>query len=100
MLLPALIVVGACAGLLLLLTLGERAYLRHHVTTQSRDLLAAQAQAPSRGPAPGEQESSSLLAETLAQDIFKDPDPEERRRWPALATRRGALGSRGQDRKV
>ncbi len=100
MLLPALIVVGACSCLLLLLTLGERAYLRHHVTTQSRDLLAAQAQAPSIGPAPGEKESSSLLAETLAQDIFKDPDPEERRRWPALATRRGALGSRGQGRKV
>ena len=100
MLLPALIVVGACACLLLLLTLGERAYLRHHVTTQSRDLLAAQAQAPNIGPAPGEKESSSLLTETLAQDIFKDSDPEERRRWPTLAARRGALGPRGQGRKV
>jgi len=93
MLLPALIVVGACVCLLLLLTLGERAYLRHHVATQSHDLLVAQAQAPSIGLAPGQRESSSLLTETLAQDIFKDPKPEEPRRWPTLAARRGATGS-------
>ncbi len=93
MLLPALIVVGACAGLLLLLTLGERAYLRHHVATRAHDLQVAQAQTSSIGPAPGEKESSSLLTETLAQDIFKDPKPEEPRRWPILAARRGATGS-------
>ena len=93
MLLPALIVVGACAGLLLLLAIVERAYLRHHVVTQSHDLLVAQAQTSSIGPAPGQRESSSLLTETLAQDIFKDPKPEEPRRWPTLAARRGATGS-------
>ncbi len=89
MLLPALIVSATCACLLLLLNTVERAYLRHHAANQSRDLLAVQVEVSSIDLSFTGQDISPLLAETLAQDIFRDPLPEGTRRWPTRAVRRG-----------